>query len=200
MIENFELTDPVRGAASFRISQFENDEQFNQLNSYNYFVVVVMLKGSGSLVADSTRYTFSDRSLMSFSLYQPFRITCQQDCEGYLIAFHPDFFCLHKHRSEVSCNGVLFNNIYESALIELSQDDVADLSPAITGLFAEMRRGNQDTEVLISYLKVLLINASRIKVSQRPKTTDVIQKVPEKLVALQAAIEANFKTFSVCFE
>lgn len=194
MIENFELINPVRETLSFKIAKFDTDELFNQLNSCNYFVVIVMLEGSGSVVADSSAYNFSSGSLMSFSLYQSFKITCPPDCEGYLIAFHPDFFCLHKHRAEVSCNGVLFNNIYESPLINLTQDDVAGLLPAILGLMAEMRRDNQDTEVLLSYLKVMLINASRIKVGQREATTNITAKIPEKLVDLQASIEENFKT------
>jgi AraC family transcriptional activator of pobA len=195
MIEHFELTNPVReSSSSFRVSHFENDEQFNQLKSYNYFVVVIILKGSGTMTADGSSYDFSNQSLMSFSLYQPFQITCQKDCEGYLVAFHPDFFCLHQHRSEVSCNGILFNNIYESPLLQLSTNDLNNLLPAVTGLFAEMRREKQDTEVLISYLKVMLINASRIKVSQREASSDISQKVPERLVDLQSTIEANFRT------
>jgi AraC family transcriptional activator of pobA len=194
MIENFELINPVRESPSFSISHFDNDEQFSELKSYNYFVVVFILKGKGSLTVDSARYNFSDKSLLSFSLYQPFQITCKQPCEGYLIAFHPDFFCLHQHRSEVSCNGILFNNIYESLLMGLTSDNTAELLPAIHGIFAEMRREQQDTEVLISYLKILLITASRIKVSQRKASSQSNHQVTAKLMALQAAIEENFKS------
>lgn len=78
MIENFELTNPVRESPSFKVSHFESDEQFNHLASYNYFVVIIMLKGSGSLLADSSTYAFSNISLMSFSLYQPFKIICKK--------------------------------------------------------------------------------------------------------------------------
>jgi len=194
MTESFELTNPVRESPSFKVSHFDDGQQFSESHRYNYFIVIIILRGKGRLMADSSIYDFSDKCLMSFSLYQPFQLTFNGPCEGYLIAFHPDFFCLHLHRAEVSCNGILFNNIYESPLIRLTEDDVFEIFPAVTGLFTEMQRKKQETEILISYLKVMLIGASRIKLSLRESSSDSIRQLPGKLISLQAAIEANFRS------
>jgi AraC family transcriptional activator of pobA len=195
MNEILELKNPVSGNLSFRVSHFTNDAQFKQLNSLNYFTVIIALKGTGGLVVDSSAYKFGEGSLMAFSLYQPFRITFNDSCEGYLVAFHPDFFCLHKHRKEVSCNGIVFNNIYESPLMKLADQDLLDLLPVVEGLLSEMARKNADAEVILSYLKILLINATRIKVSQRDSESSLtVTIIPDKLVALQSAIETNYTT------
>lgn len=193
MTESFELTNPVRESPSFRVCRFEDDSQFNQLSSFNHFTVVLILKGSGTLIADASEFFFQENSFMSFSLYQPFKITFSNACEGYLLNFHPDFFCLHKHRSEVSCNGILFNNLYESPIIRLSAIALSELATVINGMLSEVRRDITDTEILLSYLKILLINASRIKIDQRNSGDNPEKKLPEKLIELQSAIETKFR-------
>jgi AraC family transcriptional activator of pobA len=194
MSETFVLSNPVTQSMSFQVSSFDDVSSFNQLSSFNHFTVFLVLNGQGRLTADASEYLFGPGSLMSFSLYQPFKIDAEGTFEGYQVAFHPDFFCLHQHRAEVSCNGVLFNNIYESPLIALCAEDKEDLTKLCTGLLSEMRRKDVDTEVLISYLKILLINGTRIKIEQRNAGNPTSASVPEKLVALQAAIEANFRS------
>lgn len=192
MIESFELNNPVTKLPSFKVCRFENDRQFQPLRSFNYFTVVLILKGKGNLTADASEFFFKGCSLMSFSLYQQFKITCPEGCEGYFVHFHPDFFCLHKHRSEVSCNGVLFNNIYESPLISLTDVALFDLSTVFKGMLSEMSRDVINTEILLSYLKILLIYASRIKVDLRNIEGNKDSIMPEKLIELQSAIEKNF--------
>lgn len=194
MSETFVLSNPVTQAMSFQVRSFDDDSAFRQLSSFNHFTVLLVSHGRGRLTADTSAYSFSPGSLMSFSLYQPFQIISDGDLKGYLIAFHPDFFCLHQHRAEVSCNGVLFNNIYESPLTELEEGDHAEMTRLFIGLLSEMRRKEVDTEVLLSYLKILLINGTRIKMEQRNADQAASVKIPGKLVALQTAIEANFRS------
>jgi AraC family transcriptional activator of pobA len=194
MRETLVLSNPVTGTTSFQVSSFEDDSTFNQLSSFNHFTVLLVSHGQGCLTADTSEYLFRPGSLMSFSLYQPFRIVADGDLKGHFLAFHPDFFCLHQHRAEVSCNGVLFNNIYESPLVGLEEEDQVEMTRLFTGLLSEMRRKDVDTEVLLSYLKILLINGTRIKIEQRNVGNGAGVRIPEKLIALQAAIEANFRS------
>ena len=190
-----ELYNPQNKSLVFKVFTFENDEYFNSLKKYNYFSVILILAGKGSLLADISEYSFKENSLMCFSLYQPFKIQCEKGFKGIMVNFHPEFFCLHKHRNEVSCNGVLFNNIYESPVLSLTIDEATYLLTIITGLKIEMERpGTPQPEVLISYLKILLINASRIKIEQRHLEDVSIQKRPVILADLKDAIEEHFKS------
>ncbi|WP_183576118.1 helix-turn-helix domain-containing protein [Mucilaginibacter sp. X5P1] len=190
-----ELFNPQSKSLVFKVFTFESGDYFNSLKQYNYFSVILTLAGKGSLIADISEYSFKENSLMCFSLYQPFKIKCEKGFKGIMVNFHPEFFCLHKHRNEVSCNGVLFNNIYESPITSLTTDEVQYLLTIITGLKVEMERpGTPQTEVLISYLKILLINASRIKIEQRHLGYVAIEKGPVILNSLKDAIEEHFKS------
>lgn len=191
-----ELFNPQSRSLVFRVFQFENDAYFNSLKQYNFFSVLLILAGNGTITADVSEYSFEENSLMCFSLYQPFKIQCKKGFKGVMVNFHPEFFCLHKHRNEVSCNGILFNNIYESPVISLTTDETQYLATIIAGLKSEMERpGTDQTEVLISYLKILLINASRIKIEQR-QLSEVRsrQKEPVILNSLKDAIEEHFQS------
>ncbi|SDT11282.1 AraC-type DNA-binding protein [Mucilaginibacter mallensis] len=190
-----ELFNPQSKSLVFKVFPFGSDEYFNSLKKYNYFSVILILAGKGSLIADISEYSFKENSLMCFSLYQPFKIQCKKGFKGIMVNFHPEFFCLHKHRNEVSCNGVLFNNIYESPVINLTVDEAQYLLTIITGLKVEMERpGPSQPEVLISYLKILLINASRIKIEQRHLEAVSSKKAPVILNSLKDAIDEHFKS------
>ncbi|MEP6611633.1 MAG: helix-turn-helix domain-containing protein, partial [Mucilaginibacter sp.] len=148
---------------------------------------------SGKLLAGINPFDFGAGSLISASPYQPFKITCHENCSGYMVNFHPDFFCLHKHRNEVSCNGILFNNIYELPLLTLTPAESQSLQHVVLGMIAEMQRpGAAEFEILLSYLKILLINASRMKVEKRQQPERRADKEPAILNKLKDAIEQNF--------
>ncbi|WP_423818654.1 AraC family transcriptional regulator [Salinimicrobium sp. TIG7-5_MAKvit] len=44
--------------------------------------------------------------------YQPFMIRSEEKCQGYLLNFHPDFFCTYRHQNEIETEGFLFNNFH----------------------------------------------------------------------------------------
>jgi len=190
-----ELVNPQSKSSVFKVHAFEDANYFESLNKYNYFSMILVTRGKGSLIADISEYNFSANCLLCFSLYQPFKIKSEGDFKGVMINFHPDFFCLHKHRNEVSCNGVLFNNIYESPVVKLTHDQTQSLLTIIKGFESEMQRPeNVQLELLISYLKIFLISASRIKIEQRHFGGGSTEKRPVILNSLKDAIEDHFKT------
>lgn len=190
-----ELIDPQRRSLAFKIYAFEDDIYFSSIKKYNYFSVILVTKGKGMVTADLSQYPFDGPCLMCFSLYQPFKIKSEGVFQGVMVNFHPDFFCLHKHRNEVSCNGVLFNNIYDSPVTALAKDETELLLSTINGLKLELQSsGIAQTEVLISYLKILLINGSRIKLLQQQTDAASITKTPVILDTLKTAIENHFSS------
>jgi len=194
MNENaLELMNPQSKHVQFKWYAFEDGEAFREVSRFNCFTVLLVLEGQGSVVADVSTFPFFDHSLLCFSLYQPFRIRPDGVFRGIMVNFHPEFFCLHKHRHEVSCNGVLFNNIYESPVLALSEAEFASLHLLFRGIEEEMRRpGIAQMEALLSYLKILLINASRMKMERRGALPEAVEKEPEILGRLKAAIEERF--------
>ncbi len=191
------LVDPKNGNLAFKIFSFEDNSYFDHIQRNNYYTIVLILHGDGKLKADFASYNFSGANMMCFSPYQPFMISNGEGLSGIAINFHPDFFCIHLHHKEVACNGVLFNNIYQPPYISLSEKEAG----VFEGIIEQMRIGMQNTEMaqyelLISYLKIFLITASRIKVSQSKEIQNSLSDLKEPFVLqnLKDAIEQHFKT------
>jgi len=135
--------------------------------------------------------------LFAFAPYQPFMIAPAETIKGIAINFHPEFFCIYKHHKEVSCNGVLYNNIYNPPFVRVDPSSAATLEMVCHQIKAEMQNPElAQYELLVSYLKIFLITAARLKMQQQPETTIELkdQKEPFILQKLKDAIEENFKT------
>ena len=192
---SFALRDPQTRELAMGISCFTDNSLFNNPGKYSYFSMLLVSKGQGSVLRDETHYAFNSGCLLCFAIYQPFMIRSESELEGILINFHPSFFCLFKHRNEVSCNGVLFNNLYDTPVVNLSPDEMASLSTIADQLKAEIGdREKPDQDVLISLLKIFLIKATRTKMEQRHGEEAQIGKMPLTLQRLREAIETHFKT------
>jgi len=190
------MVDPKNGNLAFKIFSFSDDNCFDHIQRNNYYTMVMVLTGKGSIKADFSTYAFDGPSLMSFAPYQPFMISAGDVLKGIVINFHPDFFCIHQHHKEVACHGVLFNNIYQPPFITLQLKDVDALTLLIEQMRAEMQNAAlAQYELLISYLKIFLINASRLRVDQTPELQRKSEttKEPFVLQSLKDAIENNFK-------
>src|SRR6201986_4905597 len=127
----FTLVDPRNGNLAFKLFTFSDSSYFDHLQRNNYYSLIWITGGTGKVKADFSEYLFEPGILFSFSPYQPFMLSANGDIQGTALQFHPDFFCIHKHQHEVACNGVLFNNIYDSPVITLSGDELATLENII---------------------------------------------------------------------
>ncbi|QKJ30533.1 helix-turn-helix domain-containing protein [Mucilaginibacter mali] len=191
----FTLINPQTNALAFKIFGFEDDSYFNHTKNYNYYSIILVLNGAGKVKTDMSEYFFTANTLACFAVYQPFMFKADNGFKGILISFHPDFFCIHKHQAEVACNGVLFNNIYKSPLVNLGDQDVQAMLMLIDQLKIEMQNADlAQYELMVSYLKIFLINASRLKLSQNLEPVFKHEKEPFILQTLKDAIEEHYKT------
>lgn len=199
MIQNngFTLINPQTGNLAFKLFYFEKTNPFDQIQRLNYYSMIWIENGTGTVRADYAEYDFSGDLLFSFSPYQPFMLNLNEEINGWVIHFHPDFFCIHKHQKEVACNGVLFNNIYSPPLVHIDKKTRTNLEIIIEQLKIEMQNpALAQYELLISYLKIFLITASRLKTEQYTKAYEVTEgkKEPFILQNLKNAIELHYKT------
>jgi AraC-like DNA-binding protein len=200
MAENqntFTLVDPVTGNLAFKLFWFEDNSYFDHLQRNNYFSVIWIKQGLGKLKSDFSEYDFEKDNLLAFTPYQPFMLFTGQAINGIAIQFHPDFFCIHKHHKEVSCSGILFDNIYHPPYVKIDGASAATFDMVVNQVKAEMQnKGMAQFEILVSYLKIFLITASRLKSEQQALNNDPdkINKEPVVLQSLQDAIEVHYKT------
>lgn len=192
------LTNPQNGNLAFKIFSFNDVSHFDHVQRLNYFVLILLRQGKGTLTADFSEHKIKGPAILCFAPYQPFMLKGNTDMIGQAICFHPDFFCILKHHDEVSCNGVLFNNAYETPIIEVNKeqmDSFVDIAGKMKTEMEVLDLAHHD--LLISFLKIFLITATRIKVSieQAKKDTQPTaeNRMPGVLHHLKDAIETNYR-------
>ncbi len=198
MTENaLTLINPQNGNLAFKIFTFENNVDFDHIQRLNYYSIIWITKGNGTVKADFSEYEFEENSLFAFSPYQPFMFSSNEKLEGSVIQFHPDFYCIHMHQKEVACNGVLFNNIYEPPFTSIDENSGQNFKIILDQMKAEMQNAAlAQYELLVSFLKIFLINASRLKTQQQPELPNKLEGLREPFILqnLKEAIEKDFKT------
>ncbi|MDU8887069.1 helix-turn-helix domain-containing protein [Yeosuana sp. MJ-SS3] len=194
---DFTLINPQTGTLSFKLSYFDVDNPFNELLKLSHYSLIWVTNGSGNVKADFNEYSFEANTLLSFSPHQPFMVEAEKCISGLVINFHPDFFCIHKHHKEVACHGVLFNNIYSPPFVDVDAKVQANFNMIVEQIKAEMQNpALAQYELLISYLKIFLITASRLKTEQQTQIEETIDQ-PEKPFILQNLknyIELHYKS------
>ena len=193
----YTLINEQTGNLALKISPFEGNSQFEDIGRYNYYSLIWIKKGSGVAKIDFTEHNFTQDTMFTITPYQAFLFVEKERFEGVVLNFHPDFFCIHKHHEQVACNGVLFNNIYNPPTLCVDDNLRIDFEMLISQMKAEVQKSDlAQYELLVSYLKIFLINASRAKVEQQPEVLATVpdSKEPFKLKKLKNLIETHFKT------
>lgn len=190
---SYTLTTPQTGNLAFKIQPID-ETQFDHIQRLNYYSLIWVLQGTSKLKADFSDYDFSDDCLLSFSPYQPFMLIPEGELKGVAIHFHSDFYCVHKHQEEVSCNGVLFNNVYEKPSVKLSEGLKETLDQAIGNMQAEMQNpATAQYDLLLSHLKIVLIMLTREKKAQFQLKNTEEKETPQVLKSLKQNIEKHYR-------
>lgn len=195
--ESHTLVNPQNGNLAFKLFNFNNNSCFDHIQRNNYYSLIWVKNGSGKLKVDFSEYEFTSNHLFAFAPYQPFMFFENQNIDGIAIQFHPDFFCIHKHQQEVACNGVLYNNIYQPPFVYVDQKAENTFDIVIEQIKTEMMNpALAQYELLVSFLKIILITASRLKTDQIENNIQetVNSKEPFILQNLKNYIETHFKT------
>ena len=193
----FTLLNQQNGNPAFKLFSFEDNGYFDHLQRNNFFTLIWIKEGSGKVNADFESYDFGENTLFAFAPYQPYIISTDKPVKGIAIYFHADFFCIHKHQKELELNGVLYNNVYQPPFVLVDPHSMVTLEMACEQIKNEMQNpALAQHELLVSYLKIILITASRLKLEQQPRAAEELKdsKEPFILQKLKDAIEENFKT------
>lgn len=189
------MINPATGVLAFRVMDVEEGSYFRELQQHHCYTMLLVTEGSGQLNVDFSEYLFEANTLLCFSVYQPFLIRETERIRGVLIQFHPDFFCIHKHQEEVSCNGILFNDVYGAPMVNMDTANVQALLGLVVQFRTEMQRpALAQYELLVSYLKIFLITASRLKLAVCPDMLPDGGPAPFLLKNLKDAIEEHYRT------
>ncbi len=195
---NHTLINPQTGNLAFKLYSVNGSNPFNDIQRLNYYSLIWIHRGEGTLHADFNEYKIKENLLLAFSPYQPFLLSAKKEITATIVHFHSDFFCIHKHHKEVACHGVLFNNIYDPPFVEIHEETKNKLEILVDQIKEELQQTElAQYELLVSYLKIFLITASRHKANQFPelnKNEDTQTSEPFVLQSLKNSIEEYYKT------
>jgi AraC-like DNA-binding protein len=152
--------------------------------------------GSGTFCAETGEYPFAAHSLLFLVPYQSFRFLSDASVRGLCLQFHANFLCIETYHAEIGCNGVLFNDSYGVPCVGLEDGQTREVALLLDEIRRELQeRGLAHSEALLSYLKIFLVRAARLKLQQQELACGPQGRLPEVLTNLQRLIEEHFRTY-----
>lgn len=130
---------------------------------FPFYNVIFLTEGSGAYHADIGKFAFKAPVLLFSTPLQKLAILDDTPLKGFAVQFHGDFYCIEYHKERVSCNGLLFNNIYIEPSVNLATAEAEIFSSICTDMINEFSADEPDEVVLRSYLQLFLAKSSSIK-------------------------------------
>lgn len=142
-----------------------SEASIDDINSsvYRDYIKILYLPRGYELTVDFTHYHTQRPCLFFVNSNQFMSIQSAGEAPGYFIYYNRDFYCIQIHDAEVACDGLLFNNVYQVPVTELSPGE----NTLISGLYAQIReefelKASAQEEMLRIYLKQIIIRATRL--------------------------------------
>jgi AraC family transcriptional activator of pobA len=188
------LYDPRNGDLALKVTDLREGDALPRRT--NYYTVCWVQEGGGTFWADSGCHRFGPQSLLFFVPYQNVRFGPESPVRGVALQFHANFLCIETYHHEVGCDGVLFNDLYGVPLVELDEPHQREVGELVGHIRRELEEcGLAHAEVLLSYLKILLVRASRLKLQRQAGAGG--QAVPVRhpaLGKLRELLEAHYRS------
>ncbi|CAM1358324.1 Transcriptional regulator [Tenacibaculum litopenaei] len=172
--------------------QFEKACIANKNERVDSYKIYWIKEGKGTYTIDFESYSFTGNVLFFLSPGQVFTVDSEKVKEAYQLSFTRDFYCIQAHDAEVACNGVLFNNVYQTPFVSPSDVETKRLEMILSGLIEEFRlEETAQYDMLQSFLKQFIVYSVRIK-----KERDVVKEDAEtKLFKdFSLLVEQNYKS------
>ncbi|WP_435261038.1 helix-turn-helix domain-containing protein [Tenacibaculum sp. nBUS_03] len=176
---------------SLQLVEFEKACIVNEPKQVDNYKIFWIREGKGTYNIDFKSYSFNGNVLFFLSPGQVFTVDSEKIKEAYQLSFSRDFYCIQTHDTEIACNGVLFNNVYETPFVSPTHKDTQKLSFILSNLIEEFElEETAQYDMLQSFLKQFIIYSVRIK-----KGYDTIKENLEtKLFKdFSLLVEQNFK-------
>lgn len=187
--------DPRRGGVAFKMDAVEASS-FKEPQRFNYFTVLWIPSGKTQLHVDLQCYEVAGPVLLFINPYQTFFLAGDQTLQGKSLQFHANFLCIETYHDEIGCNGVLFNDVYGRPWVPIAHSQIEEFDLLLGQIEGELRMaGLAHSEILLSYLKVFLIKATRCKLeAQKQAPVPQPSQVPPILDRLIELIETHYQS------
>ena len=175
----------------------QNTNSHNFLKPINCpFYQILVFDTSTKFEINLTQYVCSGSTILFLTPYQQFKWLDANKTELKLIQFHGDYYCIEYHKNMISCNGILFNNIYEKPFFNINKSYYDEIVNTIEKMDKEIQNEivSPFTDSIVkSYLQLIL------SISSKEKSKYLIDLKPNELpnkdlVYFQDLLEKHYKT------
>lgn len=191
------MVNQNNGSLIFNQYKFVENCFFGQLQRNNYFSLIWVKSGSGKVKTEFSEFPYEANTLFAFSPLQPYIFSTKDSIKGVVINFHPEFMLIHQKEKEKTFKEVLYNNSNHPPFIKIDDDSTFVFEMLCEKIEAEIQNPSlAQYDLLVAYLRIFLINASRLKMVQQPQAVVAAKESKEHhiLQKLKDAIEENFRT------
>lgn len=176
---------------SLSVVQFEKACVVNKPEQVDSYTIYWIKEGKGTYHIDFEEYSFDGTIIFFLSPGQVFSVSSEKIKEAYKLSFKRDFYCIQTHDQEISCNGVLFNNVYDMPFVIPKAKDIQRMSLLVEDLIEEFNHTDSGQyDMLQSYLKQFIIHSVRIKKDDFVVKEEAETKLYKDFSVL---VEQNFK-------
>jgi AraC-like DNA-binding protein len=194
---NFSMVNQTNGSLLFNLYKFEENCFFGQIQRNNYFSLIWVKEGSGKVKTGFSEFDFKANTLFAFAPFQPFIFSTENAIKGVVINFHPEFMFIHQQEKEKAFKEVLYNNANQRPFVSIDINSTAAFDMLCEKIETEIQNPSlAQHDLLVAYLRILLINASRLKMEQQPSAAVAEKESKEHYILqkLKDAIEENFRS------
>ena len=150
--------------------------------------------GEASVILDNRRLPITTGHLLPVSPGE--RVRFEGAATVHSLAFHHDFFCVRVKRSEVYCDGIVFNRVAGKPLINLPEREW----PLLIGRFEELNeivrfKGAFAAERSISALRSILLQAAECKLRATAESADPLLqdgRISDLVLRFQDLVEEHY--------
>jgi len=179
----------------FGIISFKNDETIaDQITPLTDFIKVLFLKAGGKIIIDFKQHRADTDTLFFINKSQVYKLTDIDKSDGVLLYYNRDFYCVEIHDREVSCDGILYNNVYEIPTIPLGKTESGIIQTILDDIKYETDNEDVANEEMIRILlKQIIIKATRIWKTEHQIYETVKNQELEFLRKFSQLVELHFK-------
>jgi AraC-like DNA-binding protein len=143
------------------ISEFRKDLKF--ATPHRWYTILTFAHANGEMAIDDYKLLLNKPIAIFLTPGQHIRFSDNSTAEGYVVSFNQEFYCIEFHDADVSCNGLLFVNNFDSVKFFLDEQQLSVFTNTVNEMITELE--NQATlqdEMLKNLLKNLLIRSNRL--------------------------------------
>ncbi|MFK7050127.1 AraC family transcriptional regulator [Flavobacterium columnare] len=154
------------------IINFNNSDFWRYIVNKNFYGIFIFENDTpSSILFESVQHEITLNSILFFYPYQ--KLEFISNLSGKLLLFHPNYFCLDVQAKEYGCQGVIFQNILQTRIMQLSTHDLYKIIHQFSLIEEEIQHSSIGTYFLIlNYISILLLLCLRIITSQKKTLLD----------------------------